>query len=336
VEASVEMIKNDDEALETVLITGGAGYIGSNLANRLAAARKKVLVIDNLYSGLIENLTEQVFFIEGNVGNKALLQKIFSENEIQTVFHFAARKSVPESTEKPRLYMKENVENTRILLEVMNEHNCTALVFASTAAVYGDREVTKEGYAESDTPLPTNPYGLSKLLAEQRIIDATKCSSLRAISFRFFNVGMSESLMNPYMGEDLLSVLTDCYLSSKVFEIFGNDYPTLDGTCYRDFIHISDLLDALELSQDFLKLTPDQFTVFNLGSGNGISLGQVATLGSQILGERFSYEYSARRPGDIPYSLANISLSRNTLNWHPKFSPQVLFSLFFEKLKAAQ
>lgn len=314
---------------ETVLITGGAGYIGSNLAHRLSSSGNKVLVVDNLNSGIEENLPKDTHFFRGDIGNLNLLREIFSTNRIDVVFHFAASKSVAESVANPGLYMEENVDKTSNLLKIMNEYNCTRLVFASTAAVYGDRNVTEVGYSETDTPLPTNPYGLSKLLAEQCILEATKYSNLKAIAFRFFNVGMSESLMNPYSGEDLLSVLTHCVSIGRTFEIFGNDYSTLDGTCYRDFIHMSDLLDALELSQLFLEGSKDQYSVFNLGSGSGISLGQVADLGSKILGQKFTYSFAPRRPGDIAFSLANISMSGNKLGWTPKVNPESLFSGFF-------
>jgi UDP-glucose 4-epimerase len=323
-------------APETVLITGGAGYIGSNLAHRLSASGKKVLVIDNLSTGLIENLTEQIHFFEGDIGDKDLLRLIFSENDIDTVFHFAASKSVSESTENPGHYMEENVAKTSTLLEILNEFDCRKLVFASTAAVYGDRDVTENGYSETDIPLPTNPYGLSKLLAEQRILETTKYSNIKALAFRFFNVAMSESLMNPYFGEDLLSVLTDCISSGKTFAIFGDDYNTSDGTCYRDFIHMSDLLDALILGQEYLEVTTNRFSIFNLGSGTGISLSQIANLGREILKEKLIFAYSERRPGDVSFSLANVEASRNVLGWEPKIEPGALFKMFFENLDSTQ
>ena len=330
------MGNGESVAPETVLITGGAGYIGSNLAHRLSASGKKVLVIDNLSSGLIENFGEEIHFFEGDIGDKDLLRQIFSENEIDIVFHFAASKSVSESTKNPGHYMEENVAKTSTLLEIINEFDCRKLVFASTAAVYGDREVTENGYSETDIPLPTNPYGLSKLLAEQRILEATKYSNIKALAFRFFNVAMSESLMNPYIGEDLLSVLTDSIGSGKTFAIFGNDYNTSDGTCYRDFIHMSDLLDALMLGQEYLESTTSRFSIFNLGSGTGISLSQIANLGREILKEKFIFEYSERRPGDVSFSLANIEASRNILGWQPKIEPRALFTIFFANVNSTQ
>jgi UDP-glucose 4-epimerase len=327
------MIQSDGLKMKTILITGGAGYIGSNLAHRLSSSGNKVLVLDNLESGLTENLPARGIFFKGDVGDRSLLREIFSNNRIDIVFHFAARKNVFESTVNPNLYMEENVEKTSKLMEILNEFNCTKLVFASTAAVYGNRDVREKGYSETDVPLPTNPYGLSKLLAEQRILEVTKYSNLKVIVFRFFNVAMSESQMNSHPGEDILSILTDCVCSGKTFEIFGQDYPTFDGTCYRDFIHITDLLDALELSHSYLEKTNDSFSVFNLGSGGGISLGELTSLGSKILGGKFSYKYVTPRTGDIAFSLADISKSEVKLAWVPKISPEYLFTIFFEKLK---
>lgn len=326
-------IVNDSNLKNTVLVTGGAGYIGSNLVHRLCKNENVVLVIDNLSSGKIENLPKDAIFIKGDLSDVDLIRKTFLENKIVTVYHFAARKSVSESTGNPGLYMVENVENTSVLLQVMDEFKCNKLIFASTAAVYGDREVSENGYLEIDTPLPTNPYGLSKLLAEQRIAEATRYTSLQVLSFRFFNVAMSESSMDPYTGEDLLSVLTESVLGSKSFSIFGEDYDTPDGTCYRDFIHISDLLDALVMGQKFLSNTKERCTVLNLGSGSGISLNQIALLGSQILGEKFNYQLTSRREGDIAYSLANISEVGVKLGWSPKFEPKNLFEIFFKSLK---
>ena len=317
----------------TVLVTGGAGYIGSNLVYRLCKAGTTVLVIDNLSSGVTQNLPKEAVFIKGDLNDKELIREVFLQNRIDTVFHFAARKSVSESTHNPNLYMVENVENTSTLLEVMNEFDCNKMIFASTAAVYGNREVSDRGYLETDTPLPTNPYGLSKLLAEQRILEATKYTSLRVLSFRFFNVGMSESSMDPYNGEDLLSVLTESFMQGKIFSIFGDDYETLDGSCYRDFIHITDLLDALEMGQEFLLKTGEKYTVLNLGSGSGISLNQIALLGSKVLGQKFRFQHSPRRTGDIAFSLANISAAGAQLGWTPKIDPKTLFNIFFESLK---
>ena len=316
-----------------VLVTGGAGYIGSNLVHRLTKNGKRVAVLDNMSSGSADNLPKMVKLYEGDLGDSQLLNKIFLENSVDAVFHFAAKKSVAESTLYPDLYLNENVSKTKTLLEVMHTHNCTKLIFASTAAVYGDRQVSEQGYSETDLPNPTNPYGQSKLQAEQIILEATKNSKLKVLIFRFFNVALSESLMNPYNGEDLLSILTQNYDNSEKFLIFGDDYFTPDGTCYRDFIHISDLLDALEKSLPFLGTNSSCFTVLNLGSGRGISLGEIAKIGHQILGEKFIFEYSARRLGDIAFSLSDISSSKDFLGWQPKVDPQIIFSSFFEDLK---
>lgn len=324
---------NNSPNKTTVLVTGGAGYIGSNLVQRLCNAGNIVLVVDNLSSGNIGNLPKEAIFIKGDLNDTELLRKTFLKNKIDTVFHFAARKSVAESTINPNLYMVENVENTSGLLEVMNEFRCDKMIFASTAAVYGDREVSESGYHESNTPLPTNPYGLSKLLAEQRIAEATKYTSVKVLIFRFFNVALSESALDPFTGEDLLSALTESVLGIKEFSIFGKDYDTPDGTCYRDFIHISDLLDALEIGYKFLSNTNEKYTLLNLGSGSGISLNQIALLGSEILGEKFNYQRAPRRQGDIAYSLANISEVGAQLGWSPKFQPDDLFKTFFESLR---
>ena len=328
------MLSSDGAKIETVLITGGAGYIGSNLARRLTSIGHKVLVLDNLNSGSIGNLTKEINFFEGDVGDVDILRRIFSQNKIDIVYHLAARKSVSESTVNPDLYMKENVEKTSVLLRVMHEFESQYLIFASTAAVYGDRDVTENGYSETDVPMPTNPYGLSKLLAEESLLEATRKSNIKVISFRFFNVAMSESVVDPYIGEDLLSVLKNCIQNGKTFSIFGNDYKTPDGTCYRDYIHMTDLLDALVLGQRYLQRKSLRFSVLNLGSGRGISLTQIAHLAKEILKEEFALKYSARRAGDTAFSLADISSAKELLGWSPKFQPQDVFKSFFEDLKS--
>jgi UDP-glucose 4-epimerase len=328
------MLIRDAAKTETVLITGGAGYIGSNLARRLTLIGHKVIVIDNLNSGLIENLTKEINFFEGDIGDVDLLRRIFSQNEIDIVYHLAARKSVSESMVNPELYMEENVEKTNVLLGVMNEFQSQNLIFASTAAVYGDRDITENGYSETDVPMPTSPYGISKLIAEESLSEATRNSNIKVISFRFFNVAMSESVVSPYIGEDLLSVLKNCIQNGKTFSIFGTDYKTPDGTCHRDFIHMTDLLDALVLGQKYLQRNSFGFSLFNLGSGSGISLSQIAYLGKEILKEGFILEYSARRAGDTAFSLADISAAKKQLGWSPKLQPKDVFTSFFEDLKS--
>jgi UDP-glucose 4-epimerase len=165
-------------------------------------------------------------------------------------------------------------------------------------------------------------------------MEATKFSNIRALVFRFFNVAMSESLINPYSGEDLLSTLKYCTQKGKTFLIFGKDYNTLDGTCYRDFIHISDLLDALILGEKYLQTSTQSFSLFNLGSGSGISLSQIAYLGKEILADQFNFEYTTRRRGDVAFSLADISASVSSLGWGPKVEAKSLFESFFESLKS--
>jgi UDP-glucose 4-epimerase len=319
---------------QVILVTGGAGYIGANLVHRLKSSGHTVVVLDNLSSGSMDNLPPEILFYKGELGDADFLREIFERNPISFVFHFAAKKSVAESTENSKIFMETNVEGTKSLLNVMQEYGCAKLVFASTAAVYGDREVRKEGFFESDPLAPSNPYGLSKLLAEQQIGEYTQKSNLHAIVFRFFNVGMTEILLAESQSQDLLSVLSDCYKYSKALSIFGGDYLTPDGTCYRDFIHISDLLDALEMSITLMQEKLDKLTVLNLGSGSAISLGEVVSIGSKNLGSGFKVEFVDRRPGDVGYSLANVSSARQILGWEPRVDPREMFESFFEKLKS--
>ncbi len=324
---------NDSSSPKVILITGGAGYIGSNLVNRLQGLHHTIIVVDDLSSGSTNNLPANVIFFRGAVGDKKFLRDVFRKYSIDLVFHLAAKKSVVESTRNPHIFVETNVEGTRVLLEVMNEFRTTRLVFASTAAVYGDREVRIEGFSELDPPAPSNPYGKSKLMAEQVIGEFVQNSNLQAFVFRFFNVAMSEISLSHSKSEDLLSVLSDCYSEECSFSIFGNDYSTPDGTCYRDFIHISDLLDALQKSISLIYVKTEKITLLNLGSGSTISLGEIARIGSELLHPRFSFVYVDRRPGDVAYSLADISSAVSSLNWQPRVSPSELFESFFEKLK---
>jgi UDP-glucose 4-epimerase len=318
---------------KAILVTGGAGYIGANLVHRLKKSGQNVIVVDNLSSGSIENIPPDILFFQGDIRDSKFLRYVFANNSISLVFHFAAKKSVEESTQNPQIFMETNVEGTSILLDVMHEFNCTKLIFSSTAAVYGDHEVRLEGFLETDQLSPSNPYGTSKLLAEQLIEESTKHSDLKAILFRFFNVGMSEIKLMEHSSHDLLSALSDCYKGSGIFEIFGRDYSTPDGTCYRDYVHMSDLLNALEKSRLLMNEKIEKLTVLNLGSGCAISLNEVARIGSGFFGPNFDFKYVDRRPGDVSYSLANISSARQILGWEPQISPKMLFDSFFQNLK---
>ena len=322
-----------------ILVTGGAGYIGSHTCIALHQAGYDVVVYDNLSNSSVEAINRAsklaghpIDFIEGDICDAELLKQVFAEHQFFGVIHFAGLKAVGESVAKPLLYYNNNVSGTIILLEVMTEANVKNLVFSSSATVYGDPEVLP--IDETSPRSCTNPYGQSKLTVEHILEDlAATNDGWNLIPLRYFNpVGAHPS---GQIGEDPNDIPNNLmpYISQvavgklEKLSIFGNDYPTVDGTGVRDFIHVTDLAQghvaALNYLQQQVSLSQTNsvgFLPINLGTGKGTSVLELVTAFSEVSGQDIPYQFSARRAGDIASCYASADKAKQLLGWEAKLS----------------
>ncbi|WP_447746935.1 UDP-glucose 4-epimerase GalE [Pseudomonas nicosulfuronedens] len=311
----------------SILVTGGAGYIGSHTTLSLLEAGFNVIVIDNLSNSSIESLKRikkicgrEPKFIEGDICNKGLLDNIFSTHEISAVMHFAGLKAVGESTEKPLEYYKNNVAGSLVLLQSMAQAGIQKLVFSSSATVYGNPQSTPIS-ENTPTASPTNPYGRSKLILEEILHDLSKSNPNLGIAvLRYFNpIGGHESGL---IGEDPNGIPNNLvpYISQvavgrrPALTVFGADYPTVDGTGVRDYIHVMDLAEGHIKALDFLNSNSGIHT-WNLGTGTGYSVLQVISAFEKASGRSIPYHISSRRQGDIAECWSDASKAATELNW---------------------
>ena len=299
-----------------VLVTGGAGYIGSVATAILLERGFDVTVLDDCSTGHRDAVSSQAKFIEGSVLNPESVALALAD--CSAVLHFAAKSLVGESVEKPDLYFDVNVNGTRNLLDQMAKAKISKLVFSSTAATYGEPEVIP--ITEGANTKPTSPYGTTKLAVDQMITEEAK-SGLAAVSLRYFNVAGAYKSKSGWLAErhnpetHLIPNLLRS-TAEKPIKIFGNDWPTKDGTCIRDYIHVVDLIDAHILALE--NLAPGQHKIVNLGSGGGYSVTEVVSAASKVLGRDIPTEITTRRSGDPAVLIADISLAAQVLNWAPK------------------
>ncbi|MBU0579657.1 MAG: UDP-glucose 4-epimerase GalE [Candidatus Margulisbacteria bacterium] len=307
--------------MKNILVTGGAGYIGSIAVEELLKVGYQVVVLDNLSEGHRQAIPENVPFYHGNVGDKILLQKIFSEQKIDCVMHFAALALVGESVKYPEKYRENNVLQTLILLDTMVENKILNFIFSSSCAIFG--EPSQIPMKEDDPKNPINPYGTNKLEVEKNLKELNKKHGLKACALRYFNAaGATEKC-----GEDrkvethLIPLVLDTALDKrKSIHIFGTDYPTPDGTCIRDYIHVLDLIQAHILAIDYLK--NNELGFFNLGNGQGYSVKEVIETSREITGHAIPAEEKPRRPGDPARLVGSAELAKKKLGWEPKY-PQL-------------
>jgi len=302
----------------TVLVTGGAGYIGSHVVAQLGARGERIVVLDNLSTG---NSKAVLYgrLVVGDIGNERLLNMLFREYQIETVLHFAGRIVVPESVAKPLEYYECNTSGARTLMAASAKAGVGQFIFSSTAAVYGD---PPGGVADEQTPaVPINPYGRSKLMTEWMLRDLAAASPMRHVILRYFNVAGCDS--HGRIGQDtpeathLIKVACEHAVGRrKILDIFGTDYPTADGTCVRDYIHVEDLATAHLHAIDYLRAGNESLTA-NCGYGHGYSVREVIDTLSNLIDTPLNVNLSPRRPGDMATIIADNQLIRQRLGWTP-------------------
>lgn len=305
-----------------VLVCGGAGYIGSHCVHRLLEENRDVVVVDNLQTGHKEAIGAKAKFYEGDIRDFEFLNNVFNENLIEGVIHFAANSIVGESMELPLKYYSNNVYGTMVLLETMVLHNVKRIVFSSSAAVYGEAEDIP--LTEDSKTNPTNPYGETKLAMEKMMKWADNAYGVKYISLRYFNVAGAHSCGK--IGEDhnpethLIPLILQVPLGKREkIMIFGDDYPTKDGTCIRDYIHIEDLIDVHILALDRLNEC-NESCIFNLGNGNGFSVKEVIEAARRVTGHTIKAEVGKRRVGDPAILVASSKSAERILGWTPQHS----------------
>ena len=302
-----------------VLVTGGAGYIGSHAVEELITQGYQVVVIDNLTTGFQSNVHPEAKYYEVDLRNETALYDVFAtEKNIGAIMHFAGAIVVSESVAEPLKYYDNNVHAVQVLLSVARAFKIKYFIFSSTAAVYG--EPVQIPIKESDPKEPINPYGSSKLAAEWLVQAWAEAYKSHYVIFRYFNVaGAHENgligIKNQHLSH-LVPVILDAALKNQQFLIYGQDYPTKDGTCIRDFIHVVDLVKAHILGLEWA-LKNQQSEIFNLGSATGYSVWEVYQTAQEVLNQNIKHLAVKRRPGDPTILLANVEKAKAILNWVP-------------------
>ncbi|SEM88535.1 UDP-galactose 4-epimerase [Paenisporosarcina quisquiliarum] len=303
-----------------ILVVGGAGYIGSHFVEELVK-EKDVVILDNLSTGHRYLLNERAHFIEGNLGDEALLDSIFKNYNIDAVIHFAASSLVGESVSNPIKYYENNVTATLVLLKTMIAHNVKKFIFSSTAATYGipNDDIITEKTATN----PINPYGRSKLIIEWMLHDFAKSNELQYVILRYFNAAGAH--VNGRIGEShspethLIPIILEHLLGMReTISVFGDDYSTKDGTCIRDYIHVTDLANAHLLSLNALLKNDLKTEIFNLGNGTGYSVMEVIRACEEISGKKASILIEVRRDGDPEKLVASSEKIATMLKWSPE------------------
>jgi UDP-glucose 4-epimerase len=306
-------------ANSTVLVTGGAGYIGSHTVLQLVARGERVVVLDDLSTGFRQAVRD-VPLVVGNVGDRKLVDQLLAEHQVDTIIHFAAHTIVPESVSNPLKYYGNNTCSTRSLLEAASQAGVKHVVFSSTAAVYG---IPAAGLASEDSPTaPINAYGSSKLMSEWMLRDLCAVTPMRHVALRYFNVAGSDP--QGRIGQStraatlLVKVACEAAVGKRQFlSVFGTDYPTPDGTGVRDYIHVEDLASAHLNALDYLRAGGSSL-VANAGYGHGYSVREVLSSVEKIAGLKLDVREEPRRAGDPPSLIAKCDRVRQLLKWQPK------------------
>lgn len=304
----------------TVLVTGGAGYIGSHMVLALRDRGERVVVVDDLSTGFRQAVPDGVELVVGDVGDAELIGRTIRAHAVESIAHFAAKIVVPDSVADPLLYYLANTAKSRSLIEAAVRGGVGRMIFSSTAAVYGD--VSGEPVGEDERPSPVSPYGRSKLMTEWILGDTAAAHGLSFAALRYFNVAGADpagrSGQSTPNATHLIKVAAQAALGRRErLEVFGTDYPTPDGSCVRDYIHVSDLADAHLCALDHLRTAGGTITL-NCGYGRGYSVLEVIEVMKRVSGVDFAVKLSPRRPGDPAAIVAGADRIRSELGWTPK------------------
>ena len=304
----------------TILVLGGAGYIGSHTVYALIEKGVDVVVIDNLETGHIEAVHEKARFYKGDIRDRAFVDSVLDKEKIDAVIHFAANSLVGESMVNPLKYYDNNVNGTKVLLQSMVAHGLDKIVFSSTAATYGEPE--KVPILETDRTEPTNPYGETKLAMEKMFKWTDRAHGLKYVSLRYFNAcgaHISGKIGEAHSPEThLIPLILQVPLGQREYiSIFGDDYDTSDGTCIRDYIHVTDLAQAHILAVDYL-MKGNESNIFNLGNGVGFTVKEVIDTARKVTGHEIPARIAERRAGDPARLIASSDKARQVLLWKPE------------------
>ena len=301
----------------TWLITGGAGYIGAHVVESVLASGREVVVLDDLSSGIAARLSNNAQLIQTSLQDVSGINRIFEDAEITGVVHLAAKKRVGESVERPDYYWQENVVGLQNLIEAMKQHDVKSFVFSSSAAVYGQPEVSPGTLITEQTPCsPINPYGDTKLEGELLSKAMADSEGMKVVALRYFNAAGAG---RPELGDqfifNLVPIVFDALDRGAQPNIFGNDYQTPDGSCIRDYVHVQDLAEAHIAAMNFVEKSDPGFTAINIGTGSGTSVYEVLEMIQDVTGVSIEPIVGKRREGDPPALVADVSLAKELLGW---------------------
>jgi UDP-glucose 4-epimerase len=305
----------------SVLVTGGAGYIGSHMVQTLKEAGESVVVIDNLSTGFADFLPDGVPLLVGDAGDETLVGNVIAQHDVESIIHFAGSIVVPDSMRDPLGYYRNNTMTTRSLLNAAVKGGVNRFIFSSTAAVYGNPDQVP--VPENAPTRPLSPYGSSKLMTEIMLHDVACAHGMSYVVLRYFNVAGADPLARMGLATigatHLLKIVVEAATGQRAkIDVFGTDYPTPDGSCVRDFIHVSDLAQAHRSALSYLRGGGASVTL-NCGYGRGYSVLETIEAVKRVSGRHFAVSYATRRPGDIMAMVADTSRIRSILDWTPRY-----------------
>ena len=306
----------------TILVTGGAGYIGSHMTYALGDRGERVVVLDNLATGIRGLVNPEAVFVEGSIADRKIVDAVLEDYGVEAVVHFAGSVVVPESVENPMKYYQNNTAASCVLIEACIRRGIRNFIFSSTAAVYGTPDVPV--VREDLTPDPINPYGRSKLMVEWLLKDAARAHDFRFVALRYFNVAGADPKgrtgQSTPRATHLIKRACQVALGREPYlEIFGQDYPTADGTGVRDYIHVTDLISAHLLVLDHLR-GGGESSIYNVGYGQGISVREIIDITKKVTGRKLAVRESPRRLGDPATLIADSSHLKHRLKWEPQYA----------------